>query len=220
MDIFDALAKPFPESSIHWRVGSTTKDKDKGIGLAYINARDVMQRLDDVVGPENWQAEYPFAGCCRIGIRVSGRKAAMLTDGSYSDLSDWVWKANGAGESDFEGEKGQYSDSFKRAAVLWGIGRYLYDLPNEWVPIQARGRSYVLSVTPKLPTWATPNGWNRIGRTIKQEVYRQMKDALSNGDAPALAEVWNEWDNEEKIQLWPMFDSKERSAIKVLLGDK
>jgi len=50
MNIFDALAKPFPESSIHWRVGSTTKDKDKGIGLAYIDARDVMQRLDDVVG--------------------------------------------------------------------------------------------------------------------------------------------------------------------------
>ena len=205
MNIFDELAKPFPESSIHWRVGSTTKDKDKGIGLAYINARDVMQRLDDVVGPENWQAEYPFPGCCRIGIFTG---------------SDWVWKSNGAGESDFEGEKGQYSDSFKRAAVLWGIGRYLYDLPNEWVPIQARGRSYVLSVTPKLPTWATPNGWNRIGRSIKQDVYKQMVEALGNGDGPGLKQIWDEWDNEEKIQLWPMFESKERSAIKALLGDK
>lgn len=202
MNIFDALAKPFPESSIHWRVGSTTKDKDKGIGLAYIDARDVMQRLDDVVGPENWQAEYPFPGCCRIGINTS---------------NGWVWKSNGAGESDFEGEKGQYSDSFKRAAVLWGVGRYLYDLPNEWVPIQARGRSYVLSVTPKLPAWATPNGWNRIGRSIKQEVYKQMTEALANGDGPALKEIWDEWDNEQKIQLWPMFESKERSAIKVLM---
>jgi len=206
MNIFDALAKPFPESSIHWRVGSTTKDKDKGIGLAYIDARDVMQRLDDVVGPENWQAEYPFPGCCRIGIDVSA-----------TTTPQWVWKSNGAGESDFEGEKGQYSDSFKRAAVLWGVGRYLYDLPNEWVPIQARGRSYVLSVTPKLPAWATPNGWNRIGRSIKQEVYKQMTEALANGDGPALKEIWDEWDNEEKIQLWPMFESKERSAIKVLM---
>ena len=73
MNIFDELAKPFPESSIRWRVGSTTKDKDKGIGLAYINARDVMQRLDDVVGPENWQAKYPFAGCCELSILVGVR---------------------------------------------------------------------------------------------------------------------------------------------------
>lgn len=202
MNIFDQLAKPFPESSIHWRVGSTTKDKDKGIGLAYLTARDVMQRLDDVVGPENWGDKYPFAGCCELSILV----------GDY-----WVTKANGAGETDFEGEKGQYSDAFKRAAVLWGVGRYLYDLPNEWVPIQARGRSYVLSVTPKLPTWATPNGWNRIGRTVKQEVYKQMIEALANADGPGLKEIWDEWDNEQKIQLWPMFESKERSAIKALM---
>jgi len=205
MNIFDALAKPFPESSIHWRVGSTTKDKDKGIGLAYIDARDVMQRLDDVVGPENWECKHTYKGCCEVSILVNDR---------------WVTKANGAGESDFEGEKGQYSDSFKRAAVLWGVGRYLYDLPNEWVPIQPRGRSYVLSVTPKLPTWATPNGWNRIGRSVKQEVYKQMVEALGNGDGPGLKQIWDEWDNEQKIQLWPMFESKERSAIKVLLGDK
>ena len=56
MNIFDQLAKPFPESEISWRVGSTTKDKDKGIALAFLNARNVMQRLDDVLGPENWQA--------------------------------------------------------------------------------------------------------------------------------------------------------------------
>jgi len=216
MNIFDALAKPFPESSIHWRVGSTTKDKDKGIGLAYIDARDVMQRLDDVVGPENWQAEYPFPGCCRIGIRVSGKKETLEGESAGSDIY-WAWKSNGADETDYEGVKGQYSDAFKRAAVLWGVGRYLYDLPNEWVPIQARGRSYVLSVTPKLPAWATPNGWNRIGRSIKQEVYKQMTEALANGDGPALKEIWDEWDNEEKIQLWPMFESKERSAIKALM---
>ena len=161
-----------------------------------------MQRLDDVVGPENWSCKYPFTGCCEISIHVYGR---------------WVTKSNGAGESDFEGEKGQYSDSFKRAAVLWGVGRYLYDLPNEWVPIQARGKSYVLSVTPKLPAWATPNGWNRIGSSVKKEVYAQMIEALKNGDEPALKEIWDEWTGDEKIQLWSIFDSKERSAIKVLL---
>lgn len=143
MSIFDELKAPFPESKIHWRVGATTKAKDKGIALAYLDARDVMERLDEVVGPEHWQCDYPFPGCCRIGIRTEG---------------DWVWKTNGAGETDVEGTKGQFSDAFKRAAVLWGIGRYLYDLPNVWVRLEAAGRSYKLAETPALPSWALPSG--------------------------------------------------------------
>lgn len=137
------LATPFPAEKVHWRVGATTKDKDKGIALAYIDARDVMERLDTVVGPGGWQCRYPFSGCCEIGILVEG---------------EWVWKANGAGETDVEGEKGQYSDAFKRAAVLWGIGRYLYDLPNQWMPLKPQGRTHVLAQTPTLPVWALPPG--------------------------------------------------------------
>lgn len=140
-EMLEALKAPFDPRLIHWRVGATTKDKDKGIALAYINARDVMKRLDDVCGL-NWQAEYPFEGCCRIGLKVDG---------------EWIWRTNGAGETDVEGEKGRYSDAFKRAAVLWGIGRYLYYLPNVWVPLKAQGRTHVIAQTPQLPTWAMPN---------------------------------------------------------------
>jgi hypothetical protein len=117
------LKEPFPPDRISWRVGSTTKDKAKGMALAYIDARDVMQRLDDVCGPENWQCDYPHAAIktvCRIGIKVG---------------DEWVWKANGAGDTDIEGEKGALSDAFKRAAVLWGIGQYLYDLESPWVAL-------------------------------------------------------------------------------------
>ena len=120
------LKKPFPPDCISWRVGSTTKDKSKGMALAYIDARDVMQRLDDVCGPENWQCDYPHAAqktVCRIGIRVG---------------DEWVWKANGAGDSDIEAEKGALSDAFKRAAVLWGIGQYLYDLESPWVALDTK----------------------------------------------------------------------------------
>jgi hypothetical protein len=156
------LKEPFPADAIHWRVGATTKDKDKGIALAYLDARNVMERLDEVVGPENWQCEYPFAGCCRIGIYVPPAPLKKFADGSVelidrSGYSDgWVWKSNGAGATDIEGEKGQYSDSFKRAAVLWGIGRYLYDLPNVWVPLEAKGRTHIIKTPPKLPAWALP----------------------------------------------------------------
>jgi hypothetical protein len=145
MSILEQLSEPFAPELIHWRVGATTKDKDKGIGLAYVNARDVMRRFDEVCGLD-WQAEYPFEGCCRIGVKVDG---------------EWVWRSNGAGETDVEGEKGRYSDAFKRAAVLWGVARYLYDLPNQWVALKAQGRSHVLAVNPKLPAWAMPKGVER-----------------------------------------------------------
>lgn len=140
MSITEQLKKPFNPKVLHWRVGATTKDKDKGIALAYLNSRDVMKRLDDVCG-DNWQVEYPFEGCCRIGIKID---------------NEWAWRSNGAGETDVEGEKGQYSDAFKRAAVLWGVGRYLYYLENIWMPIKQQGRSYVLAKIPQLPVWAIP----------------------------------------------------------------
>lgn len=132
------LKKPFLPDLIEWRVGSTTKDKSKGMALAYIDARTVMQRLDEVCGPENWQCDYPHAAqktVCRIGIRIK---------------DEWVWKANGAGDSDIEAEKGALSDAFKRAAVLWGIGQYLYDLESPWVTLDTTkgtdGKVYVKGI--------------------------------------------------------------------------
>ncbi len=123
-ELTEQLAAPFPPNQVSWRVGQLTKDKKKGMPLAYIDARDVMQRLDDVVGAGNWQCDYtPMpngTSCCRLGIKFD---------------DEWVWKSNGAGETDFEGQKGQYSDAFKRAAVLWGIGRYLYDIKARWLPV-------------------------------------------------------------------------------------
>lgn len=135
-EIFDGLSAPFPTEVIEWRIGSTTKDKAKGMALAYINARAVMDRLDAVCGPGNWQDRYPHANgkdgktVCEIGIRI------QQPDGSV----EWLWKSDGAGDTDFEAEKGALSDAFKRAAVRWGIGRYLYDLDAPWVTLEKEGR--------------------------------------------------------------------------------
>ncbi len=153
MDILNQLRMPFDPKVIKWRVGATTNDKSKGIALAYIDARHVMKRLDDVCGAY-WQDKYPFEGCCEIGIRIN---------------SEWIWRSNGAGQTNIEGDKGQYSDAFKRAAVLWGIGRYLYSLPNEWVALESKGRSHVLAAAPKLPDWATPEGFSaRLAKQNKE----------------------------------------------------
>ena len=131
MDVdFEKLKAPFDPSLISWRVGATTGDKSKGIALAYIDARDVMERLDDVCGAGGWQIKYSHANgktIADIGIKIDG---------------EWVWKANGAGDTQVEAEKGAISDAMKRAAVVWGVGRYLYDVQNVWVELEPMGRSY------------------------------------------------------------------------------
>jgi len=132
MDLMKLYA-PFPPERISWRIGSTNGEKTKGMALAYIDSRDVQDRLDQACGPENWQCRYPHAGqktVCEIGLKIDG---------------EWIWKADGAGDSDVEAEKGALSDAFKRAAVKWGVGRYLYDLDSPWVAITQKGRSYVIA---------------------------------------------------------------------------
>lgn len=120
---FEKLAAPFPPDRISWRVGSMKKDKSAGMALAYLDARDVMNRLDEVCSPAGWQCKYSHAQgktVCDMAVKVNG---------------EWVWKADGAGDSDIEAEKGALSDAFKRAAVRWGIGRYLYDISSPWVKV-------------------------------------------------------------------------------------
>ena len=147
MDIKQKLEMPFPAERIHWRCGARTKDKTKGIPLAYLDARDVMRRLDDVCGLQ-WQNRYNLAAdgllICEIGLHIDG---------------EWLWRANGAGASQVEAEKGKASDAFKRAAVLWGIGRYLYSIPNTWLPCDQWGK---FDKVPILPAWATPEGYTAL----------------------------------------------------------
>jgi hypothetical protein len=132
-DILAKLAAPFPPEVISWRVGSTTANKERGMALAYIDARDVQDRLDAVCGCM-WQVRHPWSGgsklACEIGIKIA---------------DEWIWRGDGAGDSDVEAEKGAFSDSFKRAAVRWGIGRYLYDMDSPWVALKPAGRSYAIA---------------------------------------------------------------------------
>lgn len=95
--------------------------------LLYKNARVDMNILDETVGAENWQREhYECKGnlFCRVGIRCDDVKKQLL---------EWVWKADCGTESNTEAQKGEASDSFKRACFNWGIGRELYTSPFIWI---------------------------------------------------------------------------------------
>lgn len=117
------LKAPFPIDLVKWRPGATTKDKKKGLALAYVDARAVQERLDEVFGPQGWcsstRHEAGKGWVCRLEI-------------------DGTWKEDGAEETDLEATKGGISDAFKRAAVQWGIGRYLYAIDSPWVSLNGK----------------------------------------------------------------------------------
>lgn len=154
-EIMKKLQEPFSPEDIEWRVGSTTKDKTKGLALAYVTNRAIQNRLDEVVGPFNWKNEYKEwkgnSQLCGISIWDDEKK-------------EWITKWDGASDTDFEATKGGLSDSMKRAAYQWGIGRYLYKLPAVWVPIKAVGKSYALAETPDIPKEFLPKDYKPTSR--------------------------------------------------------
>lgn len=177
-ELLDELCRPFAAEEIDWRVGSVTKDKTKGMALAYMDARAVMDRLDGVCGPDGWQCNYLVTGplaVCNIGVRMPS--------------SEWIWKADGAGATDVEGEKGMLSDALKRAAVRWGVGRYLYEMKSPWVELKD-GRFIAEGERKKLDQvhedFCASAGWGiRAGRVAYSFANQVVKHFVTSADEAA-----------------------------------
>ena len=145
------LAAPFHSYYVGWKAQATSKDKTRALAVAYIDARTVMDRLDQVVGPGNWSDTYrlisagdgEFSIECTLALFGVPKSDVGIAeeedDGSQASLS-----------------KSAYSDALKRAAVKWGIGRYLYRLKKQWVGYDAARKQ--LTEMPELPAWALPGG--------------------------------------------------------------
>lgn len=164
------LAAPFQPSDVEWKPGATTRDKSKGLAMAYLTSRAVQQRLDDVCGPGDWRNEFcegPGGGVlCGLSIRVERE------DGH----SEWVTKWDGADNSQVEAVKGGLSGAMKRAAVQWGVGRYLYELPATWVRLDDRGR---FAETPRIPPAYLP----RESRTASPSAPAHASGGPASGPA-------------------------------------
>lgn len=157
-DLKEKLSAPFLPSEIEWRIGATNKDKTSGIALPYITNRAIMNRLDETVGITNWKNEFYIqdkSKICGISIRIN---------------NEWITKYDGADDTNIEATKGGISNAMKRAAVQWGIGRYLYKLPTMWVGIEPNGKSYkIKGKPPELPNWALPKQMQRKTQNITDE---------------------------------------------------
>jgi len=117
------LKAPFPKSDIEFRIAKVNKQNRKAQVLAYITSRAVMDRLDAVFGSDKWSDEYDVLEngvTCRLSAKLNG---------------DFITKQDAAPFTEIEALKGAFSDALKRASVKFGIGRYLYNLPNLYVEI-------------------------------------------------------------------------------------
>ena len=131
------LAMPFAPEDLEWRLQRVVEAKELGIAVPYVTNRAIMGRLDDVVGPENWYNDFkPWHG--------ANGKEAQLCGISIRYGDGFITKWDGAEDSDIEPVKGGLSDSMKRAAVQWGIGRVLYNMDVVFVEVEKRGKTWCI----------------------------------------------------------------------------
>ena len=136
------IFRPLRADEIECRVGTVGA---KGFTmLLYKDARCDMNILDETFTPFGWQRDHKeIKGVvyCGVGIHC----APPVVGGDLS-MNEWVWKWDAGAESSTEKEKGEASDSFKRACVNWGIGRELYTAPFIFIraKTEREGKGYHL----------------------------------------------------------------------------
>jgi hypothetical protein len=140
-----ALAAPFDPREVRFKPAVVSGNR--ALALAYVDARSIQDRLDEVLGVEGWQDNYKCltdgSVVCRLRLRLG---------------NEWVTKVDVGGPSEQpdggDRLKAAFSDALKRAAVKFGIGRYLYRLPAQWVDYDPQKRQFVRP--PVLAAFALP----------------------------------------------------------------
>lgn len=204
MNLKEKLENPFSDDELEFRVGATNSDKTKGLALAYIQARAIQNRLDEVVGIENWKVSYK---------EINGGFIAKL---ELKINNEWIAKEDGSGTTDYEAIKGGISCAFKRVASVWGIGRYLYEVEGQWLPIEQKGKNYVFKETPKL------NNKNQESNNLESKEDRAKNIELTFGKykGKTLGEILKENKDYLTYLTTNSKDTKIINACKYLLNFK
>ena len=140
-----ALSAPFELTEVKFKPAVVSGNR--AMALAYVDARVIQDRLDDVLGVAGWQDDYECredgSVVCRLRLRLGGAWVTKMDVGSPSEQPD-----------EHDRLKAAFSDALKRAAVKFGIGRYLYRLPAQWLDYDAKKRQFLTQ--PTLPAFARP----------------------------------------------------------------
>jgi hypothetical protein len=143
--ILKELSEPFDPGEVKFKPAVVSGNR--AMALAYVDARVIQDRLDDVLGVEGWQDDYECredgSVICRLSIRIGGEWIKKVDVGGPSEQPDGGDRLKAA-----------FSDSLKRAAVKFGVGRYLYRTPQQWVDYDPQKRCF--KTTPTLPAAFQP----------------------------------------------------------------
>lgn len=135
--IQNELQKPFPDDEVGLKPQAFNQSRDKALAIKYIDSRSVANRLDEVFGFLNWWDEYEERDSgiviCHLTVRFGDQVVTKVDVGNQSDQADGGDRMKAA-----------YSDALKRAAVKFGIGRYLYAEDGEWLPWDNQKKRFVL----------------------------------------------------------------------------
>jgi len=166
--ILDALQEPFPSHEVEFKPGATNREKTKALALAYVDSRPYIQRLN-LVCPD-WQDEYQ--------VMMQPDRVVVLCRLTIAGVT-----RTGDGECLLAGEEGDRAEpnavtsasaqAFKRACVKFGLGAYLYDLPQVWCDYDAQKRKIINP--PQLPEWALPPA-ERLEKATARAVEREVAE--------------------------------------------
>jgi hypothetical protein len=143
--IREALLEPFAPEEVKWKPQLVRGNR--AMAIAYVDARVVQDRLDEVLGVDGWQDECILLNdgsvVCKLQLRIGGQWITKMDVGSPSEQPDGGDRLKAA-----------FSDALKRAAVKFGVGRYLYRLEHVWVEYDPQRKQIVRP--PQLPDEALP----------------------------------------------------------------
>jgi hypothetical protein len=194
-EIYHALSRPWGKGEVKERKGPGGKM------LSYVDARQVQSRLDEVVGTENWPTHFSeVCGnyCCTLSLKIDG---------------EWIAKSDGAGETSIEGDKGGFSDAFKRAAVSFGIARYLYS-DSKMTPEQFDKRRGVMADVQSEDKATIPTEDDKM-------VANELALAVQNENSQKILEIWASLvtDQERTVATWSLLQSQTRRYINKLVKE-
>ena len=166
-EIEAALVEPFAPDEIKFKPQSVSGNR--ALAVAYIDARCVADRLDEVLGIGGWKDKYEVlpdgSVICSLSIKLDGEWVTKMDVGSLSEQPDGGDRLKAA-----------FSDALKRAAVKVGIGRYIYRLPMQWVDYDPVKKKFAR--TPQLPPWAMPKNRPATQAVALQQPVQQQAKAL------------------------------------------
>jgi hypothetical protein len=156
-EVLGALAIPFDLAVIQWRITEYSADRSHGLMLPYADPRAYSDRLNDIFTPAGWSRKYAIQASAPVQRVRRGPAAKILVTCEVTIRSIGTNSGTGEEWSDKENAlTAAEAQAFKRSLSCFGLGRYLYDIDGEWVALSERG---LPTKIPKLPRWATPNGW-------------------------------------------------------------